>query len=93
MCRLIFLWYNAYVVSVNNSISYCIDVRGENLMERNQATVQDYKDAVKRYISELKKMSEEESRKAAVENLKIIGVLDQNGKEKSQIVNGDFFGW
>ena len=62
-------------------------------MERNQATVQDYKDAVKRYISELKKMSEEESRKAAVENLKIIGVLDQNGKEKSQIVNGDFFGW
>ena len=62
-------------------------------MEKNQASIQDYKDAVKKYINDLRSLPEEESRARAQENLRLMGILDNTGKVKSQIANGDFFGW
>ena len=45
------------------------------------------------YIHGLDSMPSDEAKKKARENLIAIGVLDKDGREKKQIVTGDFFGW
>ncbi len=59
----------------------------------NRATLEDYKKESQKYINELKSMPKVEAKKKATKNLKKIGVLDNKGKLKSNIVEGDFFGW
>ncbi len=57
------------------------------------AKSKDYKKQVDDLIKNLSEMSASDAKKQALDNLKKIGVLDKSGKTKSQIVNGDFFGW
>lgn len=62
-------------------------------MVKEQATINDLKKATENYITELKRLPADESQKRARNNLQKIGVLDNKGNMKSQIVEGDFFGW
>ena len=59
----------------------------------NRATLEDYKKETQKYIKELKSLDKAEAKKKATRNLKKIGVLDNKGKLKTNIVEGDFFGW
>lgn len=58
---------------------------------------QGYVDAIEtdinRLITELKSMNPEDAKKQSKEALIRMGVLDENGRTKKQIVTGDFFGW
>lgn len=51
--------------------------------------MQDYLDEYR----ELKKTDPKRAREIAVQDLKEIGVLDENGKPRETIVTGMFFGW
>ena len=62
-------------------------------MESNRATINDYKAQANKFIRELKNMSVDEARATALNNLKTIGVVDTRGRVKTNIVQGDFFGW
>ena len=58
---------------------------------------QGYVDAIEtdinRLITELKSMNPEDAKKQSKEALIRMGVLDENGRTKKQIVTEDFFGW
>ena len=71
----------------SDSSRRCID------MESNRATINDYKAQANKFIRELKNMSVDEARATALNNLKTIGVVDTRGRVKTNIVQGDFFGW
>ena len=59
----------------------------------NRATVEDFRVITQKYIAELNSLPEAEAKKKARKNLIKIGVLDNNGNVKANIVKGDFFGW
>lgn len=55
--------------------------------------VDNYEKAAKDYIEQLRNLPPKEAKLIASQNLKEIGVLNDDGTIKKQIVNGDFFGY
>lgn len=76
-----------YVIIVKN-----ICLRGGD----NMITQQDYdgmQAATKLMLDRVNSMSDEEAESFITQWLIDTGALDEDGNEKVQIVNGDFFGW
>ena len=76
-----------YVIIVKN---ICLS-GGDNMI-----TQQDYdgmQAATKLMLDRVNSMSDEEAESFITQWLIDTGALDEDGNEKVQIVNGDFFGW
>ena len=55
--------------------------------------VKSFSEARERFINKINNMPKAEALEYIDSLLIEAGILDENGKEKEQIVTGDFFGW
>ncbi|MBR1692462.1 MAG: hypothetical protein IJ711_06760 [Lachnospiraceae bacterium] len=58
-----------------------------------QISYEEYAKGVRDYIEKLKNMPKEQAREISLQNLISAGILNEDGTDKENIVNGDFFGW
>lgn len=63
------------------------------MVETKRPSVDELIKSMNEYIKELDNMNEKDAKKIATESLVRMGVLDENGNTKEDIVTGDFFGW
>jgi hypothetical protein len=63
------------------------------MVETKRPSVDELIKSMNEYIKELDNMNEKDAKKIATESLIRVGVLDENGNTKEDIVTGDFFGW
>ncbi|MBE6843982.1 MAG: hypothetical protein E7510_14370 [Ruminococcus sp.] len=63
------------------------------MVETKRPSVDELIKSMNEYIKELDNMNEKDAKKIATESLIRMGVLDENGNTKEDIVTGDFFGW
>ena len=63
------------------------------MVETKRPSADELIKSMNEYIKELDNMNEKDAKKIATESLIRMGVLDENGNTKEDIVTGDFFGW
>lgn len=63
------------------------------MVETKRPSVDELIKSMNEYIKELDNMNEKDAKKIATESLIRMGILDENGNTKEDIVTGDFFGW